>query len=167
MRSFRFSGVSASRLTVEGGIQRRFVERERDSSLQKTIYKQFSCPLHTTILHSKSCSHQSAGETSNQMGSLQWVCYCVYNSLLLLALRSMLMLFFRIQAHISSGLFPSCFTIKSEYALTYKCKCWKTWPSASVCGSWVENSDLCKNYYCYINWHLTLTHSHPYLTMDR
>jgi hypothetical protein len=38
MRSLRFSGVSASRLTVEGGIQRRFVERERDSSLQHTMY---------------------------------------------------------------------------------------------------------------------------------
>jgi len=33
------------------------------------------------------------------------------------------------------------------------------------CVTWVENSDLCKNYYCYISWHFTQTHSHPYLTM--
>lgn len=34
MKSFRFSGVKASRLTVEGGIQRRSVDRERLSSLE-------------------------------------------------------------------------------------------------------------------------------------
>lgn len=34
MRSFRLSGVSASRLTVEGGIQRCSVDRERISSLE-------------------------------------------------------------------------------------------------------------------------------------
>lgn len=34
MKSFRFSGAKASRLTVEGGIQRRSVDRERISSLE-------------------------------------------------------------------------------------------------------------------------------------
>ena len=99
--------------------------------------KQFSSPFHTILLHYNTCIHQCWRNLQTNLIptfilllSLHQVHYCVYNSLLVGALRSILLLFFHLWLHILSGLFSSSLKIKSVYALTYKCK---PWPFASVC----------------------------------